>query len=69
MLARFDPDSRLYRSAFFGWAVLIGTRNAPGLVQWVRFLPSEGKVASAKLRAALAGRFKAWQTINSLRTA
>jgi GT2 family glycosyltransferase len=58
-LIRLDHVSGLQRLALIGWAILIGTRAAPGLAQWVRFVPRQGALAGAKLRAALKGRFDA----------
>jgi GT2 family glycosyltransferase len=52
----------LQRVLFVVWATVIGTRAAPGLVQWLRFLPREGTLAGKKLRAALKGRFEGWRT-------
>jgi hypothetical protein len=57
------------------WAILIGTREAPGLVQWLRFLPKEGALAGQKLLAALRGRWAGlvylatgWALLNSFST-
>ncbi len=50
------------RFIFVIWALLVGTRGAPGFLQWLRFLPSEGKVAGQKLLASLRGRWQGWQT-------
>ena len=46
------------RCIFLVWAVLVGTSQAFGLVQWLRYLPSQGTVATQKLGATLQGR---WQ--------
>lgn len=50
------------RFVFLFWAVLVGTRDSFGLVQWLRFLPQEGKLATKKCRASWYGRWQAWQT-------
>jgi len=50
------------RTVFVFWAILVGTRDAPGFVQWLRFLPKEGSLAGQKLRASLRGRWQAWET-------
>jgi glycosyltransferase involved in cell wall biosynthesis len=50
------------RTVFIFWALLVGTREAPGLLQWLRFLPKEGSLAGQKLRASLRGRWQAWET-------
>ena len=50
------------RTVFILWAILVGTRDAPGFVQWLRFLPKEGSLAGQKLQASLRGRREAWNT-------
>ena len=50
------------RTVFVFWAILVGTREAPGFVQWLRFIPKEGSLAGQKLRASLRGRRQAWET-------
>ncbi|MGH7746161.1 MAG: glycosyltransferase family 2 protein, partial [Candidatus Dormibacteria bacterium] len=47
------------RLVFWVWAVAVGTRCAPGLVQWLRFLPSEPVWTTRKLAASLRGRYAA----------
>ena len=59
LLECFSP---LQRVGFMLWAFLIGSRNAFGLAQWLRFSPSEGRVAWDKLRAAASGRLKGYRT-------
>jgi glycosyltransferase involved in cell wall biosynthesis len=54
------PSTR--RTAFVFWATLVGTRDAPGFLQWLRFLPKEGTLAGQKLLASLRGRWQAWET-------
>ena len=49
------------RTVFIFWAILVGTREAPGFVQWLRFIPKEGSLAGEKLRASLRGRREAWK--------
>jgi glycosyltransferase involved in cell wall biosynthesis len=60
-LIRLDQLSRFGGLVYLGWAILIGTRVTPGLVQWVRFAPFQGSLAGARFQAALAGRLKAWK--------
>jgi glycosyltransferase involved in cell wall biosynthesis len=50
------------RTVFIFWATLVGTREAPGFLQWLRFLPKEGSLAGQKLLASLRGRREAWKT-------
>ncbi len=52
----------LRRLAFAVWALFVGTRSAFGVVQWLRFLPHEGRLAGMKLRASLKGRVEGWRT-------
>ena len=52
----------LNRAIFLLWAVAIGTRIAPGLLQYLRFLPQEGSLAGDKWLASLQGRWQGWQT-------
>jgi cellulose synthase/poly-beta-1,6-N-acetylglucosamine synthase-like glycosyltransferase len=54
------PSTR--RTAFAIWATFVGTRDAPGFLQWLRFLPKEGTLAGQKLVASLRGRWQAWET-------
>lgn len=50
------------RFVFGVWALFVGTRSAPGLVQWLRLSLCEGRLASTKLQAALRGRADGWKT-------
>jgi hypothetical protein len=59
-LLEFLPP--VQRVLFVVWATVIGTRAAPGLVQWLRFLPREGRLSGNKLHAALNGRVAGWRT-------
>lgn len=54
--------SPLRRFAFLIWAGLVGTRGSPGLVQWLRFLPSQGILSGQKFLASLHGRWQGYQT-------
>jgi len=61
-LALLEYLSLFRRFAFLGWAIAIGTRDARGLLQWLRFLPKEGNLSSQKLWASWRGRWEGWQT-------
>jgi glycosyltransferase involved in cell wall biosynthesis len=50
------------RIVFLLWAIAIGTRIAPGLAQYLRFLPREESLARSMLFASLRGRWWGWQT-------
>lgn len=50
------------RFAFLVWAVLMGTSGSPGLLQWLRFLPSQGVFSGQKLLSSLRGRWQGYQT-------
>ncbi|MDB9442614.1 glycosyltransferase family 2 protein [Sphaerospermopsis kisseleviana CS-549] len=52
----------LRRIVFLFWAIFIGTRDSLGILQWLRFLPSQGIIATKKLQASLRGRWQAWQS-------
>ncbi|WP_414624719.1 glycosyltransferase family 2 protein [Calothrix sp. CCY 0018] len=62
LLEYFSPLQKL---AFLFWATTIGTREAMGFIQWLRFLPSEGLLAGKKLLASLRGRWQGLQTVIS----
>ena len=62
LLEYFSPLQKL---AFLFWATTIGTREAMGLIQWLRFLPSEGLLAGKKLLASWRGRWQGLQTVIS----
>ncbi len=59
LLGYFSP---LQRSVFMIWAIAIGTSEAFGLLQWLRFLPKDGDIARQKLWACWRGRWQGWQT-------
>lgn len=50
------------RVIFFFWAILLGTRKAFGLVQWIRFAPTEGHQAWRKLVLSVRGRWQGFRT-------
>ena len=52
------PPTR--RAVFLLWAVLVGTRESLGLVQYLRFLPGEGLLAGQKLLTSWRGRWQGW---------
>ena len=54
--------SPLRRFVFVIWAIAIGTTEAFGLVQWLRFLSKDGDVSRQKLVACWQGRWQGWQT-------
>ncbi|MEH2109605.1 glycosyltransferase family 2 protein [Nostoc sp.] len=49
------------RIVFLFWAVFVGTCDSLGLVQWLRFLPSQGQLAGKKLLASWRGRWQGYQ--------
>ena len=54
--------SSLQRFWFIAWAILIGTRDSFGVVQFLRFLPTEKSKSWQKWLAAIKGRWAGWQT-------
>lgn len=65
LLRYFSLSQRL---VFSIWAIAIGTSEAFGLLQWLRYLPKEGDLARQKLWASWRGRWQGWQTYSSLRS-
>jgi glycosyltransferase involved in cell wall biosynthesis len=61
-LALLEHLPFLQRIIFLMVFILVGTRAAPGFLQCLRLLPSEGSIASQKLLASLRGRWQGWQT-------
>jgi glycosyltransferase involved in cell wall biosynthesis len=61
-LALLEHLSPARRAIFLIWSVLVGTRGAPGFLQWLRFLPSESSLAGQKCLASLRGIWQGWQT-------
>ncbi|MBW4589641.1 glycosyltransferase family 2 protein [Aetokthonos hydrillicola Thurmond2011] len=59
LLEHFPP---VQRAVFFLWAIFVGTRDAFGLLQFLRFLPKEGAIAGRKWLASMGGRWQGWQT-------
>ena len=57
ILDHFSPSKRIL---FMTWAMLVGTRKAFGLVQLIRFLPREGKMAIDKWLISIQGRKQGW---------
>ncbi len=51
----------LRRTIFLLWAIIIGTRDCYGFLQWLRFFPSQSQLATRKLIASLQGRWQAYQ--------
>lgn len=59
-LAILEYFSPLKRIIFMSWAILVGTRKAFGLVQLIRFIPKEGKLAFDKWLVSVRGRREGW---------
>ncbi|MFZ4728667.1 MAG: glycosyltransferase family 2 protein [Pseudanabaena sp.] len=57
--------SPLQRLVFTIWAIAIGTSEAFGVLQCIRYLPKEGDVARQKLWASWLGRIQGWQTYSA----
>jgi cellulose synthase/poly-beta-1,6-N-acetylglucosamine synthase-like glycosyltransferase len=60
LLQHFSP---LQRYIYLIWSISIGTREAPGCLQFFRFLPHEGYIAASKILATLQGRLKGIKTL------
>jgi glycosyltransferase involved in cell wall biosynthesis len=50
------------RLIYILWSFLVGTREAFGLIQWWRFLPSQGRLATQKWLASLDGHWLGWRS-------
>lgn len=61
-LALLEHLSPARRVVFLLWAILVGTRDAMGFVQWLRLIPKEGALARQKWLASLRGRWQGWCT-------
>jgi cellulose synthase/poly-beta-1,6-N-acetylglucosamine synthase-like glycosyltransferase len=66
LLEHFPPMQRI---SFLLWAILIGTREALGVVQCLRFLPKQGELAWKKWLASIRGRAQGWETWQKCRLA
>ncbi|MBD2676228.1 MULTISPECIES: glycosyltransferase family 2 protein [Nostoc] len=49
------------RIVFLFWSILVGTRDSFGLIQWLRFLPSQRELANKKLLASWRGRWQGYK--------
>lgn len=56
-LVLLEHLSPLQKIVFLIWAVLVGTRKSMGLLQWLRFLPSQGLLANKRWWATMRGRW------------
>jgi GT2 family glycosyltransferase len=61
-LALLEHLRGIPRLAFAAWALLVGTRVAPGLLQFTRLLATGAPSPMAQLGATLAGRLAGWRT-------
>ena len=59
ILLEYLPPAR--RAAYLGFAVTIGTRRAPGLLQWARAVFAGGRSDPEFHAAAWRGRLEAWR--------
>ena len=50
------------RIVYLTWTILVGTRRGYGFVQWLRFLPKEGQLASKKWWLSMKARWQGWLT-------
>lgn len=53
--------SKARRISFLVWALLVGSRGERGILQCLRFLPSEGRYSVVKSRDSIKGRLLGWQ--------
>jgi glycosyltransferase involved in cell wall biosynthesis len=53
------PSAR--RRVFIVWAFAVGTRGAPGVIQWLRFILTRQSFPTRRLLASWQGRVSAWR--------
>jgi cellulose synthase/poly-beta-1,6-N-acetylglucosamine synthase-like glycosyltransferase len=61
-LALLEHFSGVQQIAFWIWALILGSRQSFGIAQWLRMLPSEGKLAGYKWWASMQGRWQGLKT-------
>lgn len=66
-LALLDYLPIIQQPIFILWSLFVGTSGAMGLVQWFRFLPRKGSIATQNLLASSRGRYEGWQTWKTLK--
>lgn len=66
-LALLDYLPIIQQPIFIFWSLFVGTRGSMGLVQWLRFLPNKGSIATQNLLASSRGRYEGWQTWKTLK--
>lgn len=49
------------RIVFLFWAIFVGTCDSLGLIQWLRFLPTQRQLAGKKLLASWRGRWQGYK--------
>ncbi|WP_445635026.1 glycosyltransferase family 2 protein [Nostoc sp. DSM 114161] len=49
------------RIVFLLWSILVGTCDSFGLIQWIRFLPRQGHLATKKLLVSWRGRWQGYK--------
>ncbi|MEL7354508.1 MAG: glycosyltransferase family 2 protein [Cyanobacteria bacterium J06560_5] len=64
-VALLDHLSPLQRFVFSLWSIFVGSSQAFGLLQWVRFFPTFGSLATQRLLASWQGRRCGWATWRS----
>ena len=60
VLLEYLPPIR--KVVYLVWTIFVGTRKGFGLVQWLRFLPTEGKLAGKKWLVSMQGRWQGFLT-------
>lgn len=59
-LVLLEHLSPLRRVVFLIWVTFLGTKKAPGFLQWLRLLPQQGQLAGQKWLASVRGRWQGW---------
>jgi GT2 family glycosyltransferase len=63
MFVRGEPLSKVNRALLLAWALSVGTKDSPGIVQWLRFVGRDKSLTGAKLKASMLGRIHAWNVL------
>lgn len=60
VMLEYLPQTRKF--IYLVWTIVIGTRRGFGILQLMRFLPREGKLAAKKWSISMRGRWQGWLT-------
>ncbi|PLS01510.1 glycosyltransferase family 2 protein [Neobacillus cucumis] len=58
---------KINRCIYFVWSLFIGTTANPGLLQFIRYFPKEGKISYTKLITSYKARYSGLKTLKSVK--